>query len=122
MVSFEMMRFILSLILSCFLFAPLKSTAGDMPVRSECKVKENNHDKNMEQEDGGIDCPAFISPQNQQHNYSTRGEKFSIPNFINEDHSLKFIDGLRKQKYFPQPQLYYKPINLKLLFPKHYFW
>lgn len=117
------MRLMLSFILSCFFFvAPLSSNAGNIPAHRLDKVHSNTPEKDLLKETAAADCPAIMTPSVYGSSYSCRHSSFSFADYVNTVCCAISSTTLPENKYVSHPYLYCKPIQLKLLFPKHYFW
>jgi hypothetical protein len=117
------MRLMLSLILSCFFFvAPFSSSAGNMPASEAVKKGSQQSKEVLLKKTADTDCSAIITPSVHSSNYSNRHSFFSFADYVNAVCCTIYSTALPGNKYFSHPYLYCKPIQLKLLFPKHYFW
>lgn len=114
------MRLLMSLLLSCcFFIAPVKTKAGDIPAHY---VKKQDDKKKA-----GI-VRYLLSDQhvalltNNNHNTGAGQKNYSPANLINAFYSTVSPGVITGQRQIIPYYLYCKPIGLKLIFPKHYFW
>ncbi|HWH62221.1 MAG TPA: hypothetical protein VNS50_03070 [Ginsengibacter sp.] len=117
------MRFLLSLILSSFLFiAPFQGNAGEVrgkQLTAGIKSTSTTNLLDYSISDGYADA---IINSNHRNSLTTQYRFFSFTNFINLEGSQSRADFFYEGKLFVQPHLYCKRIGLKLVFPEHYFW
>jgi len=117
------MRFVLSLILSSFLFiAPYQGNAREVSG-TQLGANIENSTSTTKLLDCFI-CDDFaVAIINSGRNSSTAQYRFyPFTNFINTVTFQKRVDFFYGEKLFVQPHLYCKRIGLKLVFPEHYFW
>jgi len=117
------MRFVLSLILSSFLFiAPYQGNAREVSgTQLGANIENSNSTTKL------LDCficdDFAVAIINSGRNSSTAQYRFyPFTNFINTVNFQKRVDFFYGEKLFVQPHLYCKRIGLKLVFPEHYFW
>ena len=117
------MRFVLSLILSSFLFfTPYQVNAGGVSG-TQLRANIENSTSTTKLLDRFICDDYSVAIINSGRNNSTTQYRFyPFTNFINTVAFQNRVDFFYKEKLFVQPHLYCKRIGLKLVFPEHYFW
>ena len=117
------MRFVLSFILSSFLFiTPYQGKSGEVSG-TQLRASVENSASTTKLLDC-FKCDDFVvAIINSGRNSSTTKYRFyPFTNLINTVAFQKQVDFFYEEKLFVRPHLYCKRIGLKLVFPEHYFW
>jgi hypothetical protein len=116
------MRHLLLLILFSFFFiAPFESKAGDVSIKQLLTEIENkSFDKESINYSSHDSSPIILlknsSSSKGQSRFLTYAHSVKTTAFAS---NAKFLPG---KKYFVANYFYCKPIGLKLVFPRHYYW
>ena len=117
------MRFVLSLILSSFLFiVPYQGNAGEVPG-TQLRANIENSTSTTKLPDCFM-CDDFAVAVINSHRSSSiiQYRCYPFADFINIVAFQNPVYFVYEEKLFVAPQPYCKRIGLKLVFPKHYFW
>jgi len=118
-----LMRFVLFLIISSFLFfSPLRGNGSDVLGR-QLKTNIDNGNKTKQTDCSLSDDYAVAHINSNHRNSSTTQNRFyPFNNYIATIAFQNEINFFYEEKLFVQPHSYCKRIGLKLIFPEHYFW
>ena len=121
------MRFVLTIILSSFLFiAPFQGNAGNAgnAEGNQLTTDSKKSTSTTTHRDHSIsgDHALIIINSNHCNSSSTQSRPYSFGNFISSVDFQTQAQFFYEEKLFVHPYQYCKRIGLKLVFPEHYFW
>jgi hypothetical protein len=116
-----MRHLLLLILLSFFFIAPLESKAVEVPGKQLLNEIEN---KSFGKEQNDY-LSHDSSPISLSKNSRSSNARFRFLNYTNFVNTITFANKAKffpEKKYFVAYYFYCRPIGLKLVFPRHYYW
>jgi hypothetical protein len=116
-----MQRLLLFILFSFFFIAPSESKASAVSAKQLLTEIENkNFDKESIDYSSHNSSPIILLKNSSSSNGQSRFLTYA--NSVNTTAFVSNAKFLPENKYFVTNYFYSKPIGLKLVFPKHYYW
>jgi len=116
-----MQRLLLFILFSFFFIAPSESKAGEVSAKqSLTEIENRSFDKESIDYSSHDSSPVILFKNSGSSNASFRFLTYA--NFVNTITFTNNTKFLSEKKYFVASYFYCKPIGLKLIFPRHYYW